>query len=428
MLHMLTGRTGVFVFVVAFAAAVNAHPANDGRGIGGDFRIDGAPRGYRPRATYPITVTIAQPGQSRWGFELTARFADSGKQAGNWTATDNTTRVRTDSEIQYAAQTDEGSRKGPTDGPVEFHLKWTAPDDPGGLVIFSATGRAAGVGSDAPGEFVYTAGNFSRPAVAQEPEPVEVVDATPAKAPARLQETSKIVDLPSPVDLKRGSVEIMIQHRFLDSVRDAGFGQAFGIDSGANMSIGVNYGLTDRISAGVARTRFDQVVELSGTYEIRTAKESKWKLALHGGVEGKKNFHQEYAPFLQLAGSFDYGPVRLNVVPTATFNSRSEALLELNRARALHPDSNSTFALGLGADVAVNRRLSLVAEYVPRLAGYGGLDERRDQVGAGFVIRTWGHVFTILVASSRDFTPSKYGVNAEDRSLSLGFNLYRRIR
>jgi hypothetical protein len=102
--------------------------------------------------------------------------------------------------------------------------------------------------------------------------------------------------------------------------------------------------------------------------------------------------------------------------------------MEFNRERAINPDSNSTFALGLGTDVALNRRLSLIAEYVPRLAGYGGLDERRDQWGVGFVIRTWGHVFTIVASTSRDFNPSKYAVNAEERSLALGFNLYRRIR
>ena len=407
----------------------SAHGLNDGRLLGGVFKIDGVPRSYQPGQAYPITVTIAHPGQSRWGFELTARFAESGEQAGAWTPTDKMTQVRTESEIQYAMHTAEGSRKGERDGPVEFRTRWVAPAIPGGLVIFNATGNAAD-GSDSPtGDFIYTAGNFSRPSAAQpsEPEPVEV-DATPVKAPVRQQEMSRIANLPSPVDLKKGSTEIMIQHRFLQSVGDAGAGDAFGIDSGANISLGVNYAFTDRLSAGVARTRFDQIVELSGTYEIRTEKESNWKLALRGGVEGKRNFHEEYSPFLQLAGSFDYRRVRLSVVPVMIFNTRSEALLKFNRPRAINPDSNHTFALGFGTDIALNRRFSLTAEYVPRLAGFGGFDERRDHVAGGFVIRTWGHVFTILVASSRDFTPAKYGINAEERDVSLGFNLYRRIR
>jgi len=406
----------------------NAHGLNDGRLLGGVFKVDGAPRSYQAGQTYPITVAIAHPGQSRWGFELTSRFAESGKQAGALTPADKMTQVKTDADIQYAMHTAEGTRKGEKDGPIEFHLNWTAPATPGGMVIFNATGNAAD-GSDSPtGDFIYSAGNFSKPsgAAQAEPEPVEI-SATPVREPMRLQETSRIANLPAPVDLKRGSVEIVIQHRFLESIADAGAGNAFGIDSGANINLGMNYALTNRLSVGLARARFDQIVELSGTYEIRTAKESMWKLALRGGVEGKKNFEEEYSTSLQLASSFDFGRVRLNVVPTVVFNTRSEALLQFNRARAVNPDSNNTFALGFGTDMALTRKLSLMAEYVPRLAGFGGFDGRQDQVAGGFVIRTWGHVFTILVSTSRDFTPAKYGVNSENRDVSLGFNLYRRI-
>ena len=149
---------------------------------------------------------------------------------------------------------------------------------------------------------------------------------------------------------------------------------------------------------------------------------------MRAGVEGKENFQREYSPFVQLAGAFDYKQFRLNVVPTMTFNSRSEQMLEFNRPDAINPESNNTFALGLGADFALNPRYSLTAEYAPRLAGFGGFFERCDQVAAGFVVRTWGHVFTVLLSTSRDFTPAKYGVNAEYRNLSLGFNVYRRMR
>jgi hypothetical protein len=406
----------------------SAHALNDGRTRGGDFKIDGVPKGYQPGKVYPITVVITHPGQSRWGFELSARFADSGKQAGSLAPADAMSQVKADAGNQYVMHTVEGSRSGLKDGPVEYRVSWTAPAEPGGLVIFNATGNAAD-GSDSPaGDFVYTAGNFSRPAqaAAQEPEAVEV-EVSPSGAPARLQEVSKIANLPSPVDLKRGSVEIMIQHRFLDSVT-AGAGEAWGIDSGANIDIGMNYGLTDRISAGVARTRFDKIVELSSTYEIRTAKDSRWQLALRGGVEGKNNFQEHYSPFLQLTSQFDYGRLRLNAVPTFAFNSRPEELLEFYGSRMINPESNHTFALGLGGDIALNKRYSLMVEYTPRLAGYGGLDERRDHLAAGLVIRTYGHVFTVLVGRSRDFTPSKYGVNADYRAMSLGFNIYRRIR
>lgn len=190
----------------------------------------------------------------------------------------------------------------------------------------------------------------------------------------------------------------------------------------------LNVGLTDRISAGISRTRNDQIVEFRSAYELYNPKGSPWKISLMGGVEGQKNFHDHYSPFFQLATTVDRGPLRLSLVPTVVLNSRPDQQVQLSPGNAIHPDSNHTFSLGIGADVALHRKVSVLGEYVPRLAGYGGLYQRNDQLGGGVALRTWGHVFTILVASSRDFNPSQYAVNAGQRNVSLGFNMYRRIR
>ncbi len=419
----------------------SGHGLNDGRLLGGAFAIGGVPVNFEAGKSYAMTVMIAHPGKTSWAFELSARFADSGKQAGSWIPVDTSTVVRSEAGFQYAAEAPSRPSEEVKDGPAQFRIDWVAPGAQDGPIIFSATGKAAG-GDDAAGDFVYSAGGFSRPAESQQspvpkpassdpqqpsPEPVEVSpEATPGFR--RLQEMSRIANLPAPVNLKRGSMEILIQHRFLESIGSAGAGNAFGIDSGANIDLGVNFGLTDRLSVGVARTRFDQIVDLSGTFEIRTSDESRWRMSLVGGVEGKRNFHEVYSPYLQLAGSMDFGRLRVSAVPTVAFNTRPEERLEFDLPGAINPDSNSTFSLGLGSDLALSRRLSLTAEYVPRLAGFGGFDERRDHVAGGLVIRTWGHVFTILVGRSRDFTPSKYAVNAEESEVSLGFNIYRRIR
>jgi hypothetical protein len=90
-------------------------------------------------------------------------------------------------------------------------------------------------------------------------------------------------------------------------------------------------------------------------------------------------------------------------------------------------ESNNTLSVGLGADMALNRRFSLAAKYVPRLAGYGGSFEHFDTVSGAFKIRSWGHVFTVGVSTSRTFNPGQFAVNAE-KDVSLGFNIYRRIQ
>ena len=96
--------------------------------------------------------------------------------------------------------------------------------------------------------------------------------------------------------------------------------------------------------------------------------------------------------------------------------------------QAVNPDKNNTFALGIGIDVALNRRFSLLGEYAPRLAGFGGFFGEH-KAGGGSAIRTLGvHVFAILVSRSRSFSPVRYAVGADFDAVCFGFNIYRRIK
>lgn len=406
----------------------NNFKLNEGRTIGGVFEIRGAPVTYEKGQSYPITVIIGQPGQSRWGFEISARHIGSARQAGQLIPVDATTQVKEEAGVQYLEHTSAGTREGTANGPVEFHFNWAAPDSAGGPVFFNAAGNAADASGTPAGDYIYTAGAYSGVAGMAGKEQITQALKPQAGENDRMSETSKLLDLPSPVDLKKGTVEVHIQHRFFQSISDSNPGDAFGIDFGANINLGVNYAITDRLSAGISRARLDQIVSIGGAYEIRTRSDSPWKMSFLAGVDGKGNFERQFSPYAQLATSFEYKRVRLNVVPTFIFNSRDDTLLKASPSTAINPDSNNTFSLGIGGDIALSSRFSLIGEVVPRLAGFGGFGKKQPQFGGGLAIRTPAHVFTILVSTSREFNVSKYGVNAESNDVSLGFNIYRRIR
>jgi hypothetical protein len=403
-------------------------PLNEGRLRGGVFQIVGVPKTFVAGETYPLSVVIGQPGQSRWGFQLTARFADSAKQAGRLAPADEMSQVIVSGGIQYIEHTALGSRAGTADGTVEFRFNWIAPDPSGGQVFFNAAGNAADSNNNPTGDYIYTAGAWSGVASAGTRMTAAPQPKKETKWGERVNDASKVVDLPAPVHLRKGAFEMHIQHRFLEGLPDSMPGDAFGVDSGANINLGVNYAVTDRFSLGVSRARFNQIIAWTGTYEIQTRKESPWKMSLLGGVEGQRNFERQYSPYLQLATRFDYKGVSLYVVPTAVFHSRNRELVDLLRSFAINPDSSNTFSMGLGGDIAINSRFSVVGEIVPRLAGFGGFDRHRPTVSAGLEMRSWGHVFNILVSSSRDFTPAEYAVNPGQKDVALGFNIYRRMR
>jgi len=120
---------------------------------------------YRPGESQRITVTVSDPNQVRWGFQLTARPANNPtQQAGNFRAVDANTQVICDNDtpapcpagmLQFPTHSLAGTRRGTRNG-VSFTVEWTAPSSDVGDIIFAGAGNAAN-GSDTEfGDNVYT--------------------------------------------------------------------------------------------------------------------------------------------------------------------------------------------------------------------------------------------------------------------------------
>lgn len=126
---------------------------------------------YIPGVTQHLRVTVADPGQKRWGFQLTARQAkDPAMQAGSLSPADGDTQVicagkdlveRSDAPctkstpLQYIEQTEAGARLGQL-GSAVFEFDWTPPaTDIGPVVIYVAANAADGDNTPAH-DHIYT--------------------------------------------------------------------------------------------------------------------------------------------------------------------------------------------------------------------------------------------------------------------------------
>lgn len=128
---------------------------------GGTLSLRGVPPVYQPGRRYLLTVSLAQPGQKRWGFQLTA-LTHKHRSAGEFSLVDEKltqlqTATRPDSSTrQYVEHTAEGSYMGTRDGPVSWELAWTAPGQQLGDVIFYTAGNAANFNKKPWGDYIYT--------------------------------------------------------------------------------------------------------------------------------------------------------------------------------------------------------------------------------------------------------------------------------
>ena len=120
------------------------------------------PGTYNSSETLSVTVTVSDPEQQRWGFELSARTNPGGQQAGTLISTDGLTQVRTQNGIQYISHTLQGTRNGTLQG-TSFNFMWQAPDVSAGEVIFHAAGNAANGDFNNTGDRIYTTSATSQP-------------------------------------------------------------------------------------------------------------------------------------------------------------------------------------------------------------------------------------------------------------------------
>jgi hypothetical protein len=139
-----------------FHAELNSSP--------GRVTIEGAPATFVAGERFTLTITLRRTGMKLAGFQLAARFTDSGAQAGvlaPGAADEGRVGIATYDGVQYAGQKKAGTTVGAAEA-ATWTVVWTAPTS-GGPVIFHVSANAADGNEGADGDFVYTSSAQSSP-------------------------------------------------------------------------------------------------------------------------------------------------------------------------------------------------------------------------------------------------------------------------
>ena len=141
---------------------------------------------YTPGVKQHLVVTVADPSQRRWGFQLTARQSSNAKsQAGSFTpGSDGFTQVvctnvaytnenwgvcPASMPLQYIEHTLGGTRLGQT-GSATFAFDWTPPSSDVGSIVIYVAGNAANGDNTERGDHIYTQ-KYTLSAASQQPTP-----------------------------------------------------------------------------------------------------------------------------------------------------------------------------------------------------------------------------------------------------------------
>jgi hypothetical protein len=131
--------------------------------------IAGAEEGYLPGETYDVTVTMAQAGIERFGFQTLALHDQDTTNAGTWTITDEL-RTRISSGIlQYEGRKYLTYRYAGTTpvapGHGQWSFQWTAPESNTGPITFYSAAVAANNDGTDQGDLAYTLQHTLAPSV-----------------------------------------------------------------------------------------------------------------------------------------------------------------------------------------------------------------------------------------------------------------------
>lgn len=278
-------------------------------------------------------------------------------------------------------------------------------------VLSAALGLVSGSGGPTP----------ARPAEAAAPASDDEYDIDPAEPDFEL------VTLATNLRLPRGRFGMRVTHRFARPLGEGDFSSLaadlFGLDGGAQVGLGLRFGLLPATQLGLYRTN-DRTI----AFELRQGllREGRFPLglSLRASVEGLDNLGEEHSPAIALVLSRKLGTRgAIYLAPGWAGNTRV--------VPSAPGTEDSTFVLGAGARLRLGRSLSLVGELHPRLGGYrGDLGSGDPDAVASFGIesRVGGHSFQLNFSNALGTTPAQLARGAQGlEGWFIGFNLTRRF-
>lgn len=236
----------------------------------------------------------------------------------------------------------------------------------------------------------------------------------------------KLINLSTTQTLGKKQAMFLVSHRFIQTL-DSGFDSFFGLDGGANILLGLGYGITDKLSIGLARTNYYKEVELSVHWKVVDgSKPNKppLSIALHLGAGLVTR---------DIAGRelFDANNLKLNAQlgVSYTLNHRVTFLLVPSistNTNHWETDPEETVALGLGFKLNLGSNYGITAEWVPVISGY---HEPSHGWGIGIEKKIGKHVFQVFVVNSIGLTTGQYitggDIKLSEGKFRMGFSIFR---
>ncbi|NQX97834.1 MAG: hypothetical protein HRT73_08140 [Flavobacteriales bacterium] len=254
----------------------------------------------------------------------------------------------------------------------------------------------------------------------------------------------KLINAQTIETTKKNTLEFRITHRFGDmdvfNKQNLGLGKhtLYGLENASNIRFSFDYGVTDKLSIGVGRSKMNEHIDgnlkfrfleqKSGGIPISAAYYVSAALSAVATIPNNEFANRmSYVHQLIIASKITRG-ISLELLPTIVHrNYVDQTILNPDNGSV---DENDLYALGFAGRFKVSKRMAFVVDYFLTFSEYrNDATGYYDALSVGIEIETGGHVFHINVSNSggiieNDFIPSTQS-DWGNGGYRLGFNISR---
>lgn len=254
--------------------------------------------------------------------------------------------------------------------------------------------------------------------------------------------TTRIINAQSIETVKGKGLDFRVTHRFGDIGGDAGgVHTLYGVDGASDIRISFEYGVTDKLTLGVGRSKGAKIKEIFDGYikykvlAQTTDNSMPFTLTLFSNAALSGMKETSAFPEADFGGKFEH---RLSYTTQALiarkFNDRLSLQLMptyIHRNFVASEDKNGMFAMGVGGRLKFTQRFGIIADYyyLPTLNSSTGETNYYNPLSVGIEIETGGHVFHLNFTNSKGIIENEYIPYTSSSWLKgqyrFGFNISR---
>ena len=244
--------------------------------------------------------------------------------------------------------------------------------------------------------------------------------------------STKVIMMPSIERVKKNQLHFRVSHLF-GSI-GTGIGSLFGLDQMTNMNLSFEYGLTNSIQLGFARSnKPDKTLINSIKWSIirqKTGKKGSFSLSYFGNIDVKSRRYVPDERNKSFSGRIDYIHMLLfGKKVNSKFSFQFSPTFIHRNLVDLSDAPNQYYLIGQSGRYMLNDHISFNWEYFYNIPFQKFIKFEKDLFSLGVDIETGGHVFQLYFSNALALHPGKALINQNDSlfdgNVQFGFSILR---